>query len=59
VEILGAYVDKLIWIGAGIFAIYYSAKSREKLGKKKTTFLKCCGIALIVLGIGSFLLMER
>lgn len=45
----GAFLDKLIWFGAGIYFIFLSVKKKERLGNK-AALIRFCGIVLIVLG---------
>ncbi|MFH1338778.1 MAG: hypothetical protein ABIH40_02910 [Candidatus Omnitrophota bacterium] len=47
---IGAFLDKLIWFGAGIYFIFLSVKKKEKLGSK-AALIRFCGIILIVLGV--------
>jgi uncharacterized membrane protein len=56
---IGAFLDKLIWFGAGIYLIFLSVKKKEKLGNK-AALIRFCGIILIVLGaVFSFLSMFK
>jgi hypothetical protein len=47
---IGAIIDKLIWLGLGIYFIFLSIKQKEKLGNK-AAFIRFSGIVLILVGI--------
>lgn len=49
-ENIGAFLDKLIFVGIGIYLIFLSVKKKEKLGSK-VALVRFGGIILIVLGI--------
>lgn len=49
-EHIGSLIDKLIWFGAGIYFIFLSVKSKERLGDK-ASLVRFGGIILIVVGI--------
>ena len=55
---VGAFFDKIIFIGFGIYTLYIYKKNKEKLGNKAKWVL-CLGIAFILLAIinsiGTFL----
>jgi hypothetical protein len=59
---IGAFLDKVLFIGLGLFMLFVRPKllwknpSPEEL-KKKLKILRICGIILISCGVGSFLLM--
>ena len=49
-ENIGAFLDKLILFGAGVYLVLLSVKKKEKL-KDKVALVRFCGIILVVLGV--------
>ena len=47
---VGAFFDKLIYIGLGIYMLYIYKKNKEKMGKK-AKWVMWGGIAMIFLAI--------
>ena len=49
-ESIGAVLDKVLMIAAGVWAILYTSKNKEKLGDK-AKWLPWAGVFMIVFGI--------
>lgn len=47
---VGAFFDKIIWLGFGIYAIYLSKAKKEKLGNN-AALIRFCGIGLVLYAI--------
>ncbi len=51
---VGAFFDKIMYLGFGIYIFYLSVAKKEKLGNK-AALMRLLGILMILLGIGSFI----
>jgi len=47
---VGAFFDKIVMIGFGVYFIYLSNKNKEKLGEKGK-FMKWGGVVMVVSGV--------